>query len=32
MVARTIGGVAKIAVAIIAETGLLPNSSSIGIR
>ena len=32
MVARTIGGVAKMAVAIIAETGLLPNSSSIGIR
>ena len=32
MVARTIGGVAKIAVAIIAETGLLPNRSSIGIR
>ena len=32
MVARTIGGVAKMAVAIIAETGLLPNRSSIGIR
>ena len=32
MVARTIGGVAKIAVAIIAETGLLPNRSSIGMR
>ena len=32
MVARTIGGVAKIAVAIIAETGLLPNRISIGMR
>jgi hypothetical protein len=30
--ARTIGGVAKMAVAIIAETGLLPNRSSIGMR
>ena len=32
IVARTIGGVAKMAVAIIAETGLLPNRSSIGMR
>ena len=32
IVARTIGGMAKMAVAIMAETGLLPNSSSIGMR
>ena len=32
MVARTIGGVAKIEVAIIAETGLLPNRISMGMR
>ena len=32
MVARTIGGVAKRAVATRAETGLLPNRSSIGTR
>ena len=31
-VARTIGGVAKRPVASSAETGLAPNSSSIGIR
>ena len=32
MVARTMGGVAKIPVASKAETGLAPNSNSIGIR
>ena len=32
MVARTIGGVAKMPVASIADTGLLPNRSSIGMR
>ena len=32
VVARTIGGVAKMPVASIAETGLLPNRISIGIR